>query len=100
MPTTSPERVESTDIAIWGRLMNASNSGIGQQAARELLEIGFTPGDKVRMIELAARSNDGTLTPEERGELENYVRIGHFLALMHLRARRRLNSGGVNDGGT
>lgn len=44
------------------------------------------------MDDLGVKSNDGTLPPEERVELENHVRVGHFLAVMQLKARRRLTS--------
>ena len=44
------------------------------------------------MRELAERNQDGRLTSEEREELENYVKAGHFLALLHSKARRSLRA--------
>ena len=93
MATTISDRVATSDVAIWSRLMDAGNASFGPEAAREFLQIGFSPQDKDRMRELSERSNDGTLTSQERAEFENYVRVSHFLALMHLKARRRLNAG-------
>jgi hypothetical protein len=92
MATETLNPVDTSDIAIWSRLMGASSPAISPEAARILLQIGFAQPDKERMSQLAVKSNDGALSDAERIELENYVRVGHLLALMHLKARRRLGS--------
>jgi hypothetical protein len=92
MATETLKPTGTSDIAIWSRLMGASSPAFSPEAARNLLQIGFAQPDKDRMSQLAIKSNDGTLTSAERIELENYVRVGHLLALMHLKARRRLGS--------
>jgi hypothetical protein len=61
---------------------------------RELAEkiVSLQPDEKVvaRVSELAAKSDDGTLTDEERAELEDYVNVGDFIALFKAKARRYL----------
>ena len=52
--------------------------------------LGFDTADQNRMHDLAARNQEGTLTPEEREELLNYVNAGHLLALLHSKARKSL----------
>jgi len=42
------------------------------------------------MALLARRSNDGTITPEERTELEGYVFVGDVLSLLKAKARASL----------
>ena len=42
------------------------------------------------MLELAERSEAGTLTAEEQSEFDSYVHIGNFLAVMQSKARLAL----------
>jgi len=42
------------------------------------------------MSDLAARNQEGTLSAEEKEELQNYVKASHMLALMHSKARKSL----------
>ena len=41
---------------------------------------------------LAERNQEGALAAEEREELQNYVKAGHLLALLHSKARRSLKA--------
>jgi hypothetical protein len=61
--------------------------------AKAILETKFSENDHRRMAVLAARSNEGTLTEDEKEELETYVRLGNMLALMHSKARLWLGDG-------
>jgi hypothetical protein len=58
--------------------------------ARYLLTLGFPDDDQARMRELAARNQEGSLSPAEKEELLNYVKAGHLLALLHSTARKAL----------
>jgi hypothetical protein len=40
--------------------------------------------------ELSAKAQKGTLTPEERAELDEYIRVGYELAILQSRARLSL----------
>ncbi len=61
---------------------------------RELAEkiVGLQPDPKVvaRVSELATKSDDGTLTDDERSELESYVDAGDLISLFKAKARRYL----------
>jgi uncharacterized protein YnzC (UPF0291/DUF896 family) len=46
------------------------------------------------MNALAERAREGTLTADEREELENYRRVGHLLGLMQSKARIALRASG------
>jgi hypothetical protein len=50
----------------------------------------FKEADRARMSELSEKASLGTLTAEERTELEGYVLMGHLLAIAHSKARRSL----------
>lgn len=64
------------------------------EAARGILALDFAERDKARVKELGIKSNVGTLTAEERSELESYVRVGKMLAVLQSKARRSLRPGG------
>lgn len=65
------------------------------ESARAVLSIHFCPSDEDRMRELMQKNNLGTLTPDERGEMEAFRRIGSFLAIVQATARLHL---GCSDG--
>ncbi len=39
------------------------------------------------MHALAEKARQGTLTPEEQQEVDNYERVGHYLAILQSKAR-------------
>jgi hypothetical protein len=84
----------NTEAAILGRLIEPEKSDRPPEAARFLLRLDFTPGDKARMDELAAKAREGAIDADDRAELENYVHVGHLLALMQSKARNSLKRGG------
>lgn len=56
---------------------------------QELLNLRADAALQARIDELADRCDEGTLTPEERGEYETYVRFGSFIAILQAKARLR-----------
>jgi hypothetical protein len=54
--------------------------------------VSLRPDGKVvaRVSELATKSDDGTLSEEERAELESYVNAGDLISLIKAKARRYL----------
>ena len=59
-------------------------------AAQALLTIKFDKTDLDRMHQLAVKNQDDALTPAEKVELENYLRVSYFIDLMHAKARLSL----------
>jgi len=53
--------------------------------------LAFPAQDRERVNELAAKSREGSLSAEERNELERYNLVGDVLALWQSKARRALN---------
>jgi hypothetical protein len=64
-----------------------ASDDLSREWARHALTLGFKEDDQARMRDLAARNQEGALSLEEREELENYVSVGHLLALLHSKAR-------------
>lgn len=79
-----------TAPAIWGRIVKPDRANLTPEAARAILKLDFDPEDHRRVDELSAKAQKGTLTPQERAELEEYIRVGYELAVLQSRARLSL----------
>ena len=90
--TVQAPKNKTSEIEIFARLIRADQSDLSRELARYILKLGFEENDQNRMRELAERNQDGRLTSEKREELENYVKAGHLLALLHSKARRSLRA--------
>ena len=71
-------------------LIRADQGNLSRVLARYLLTLGFDQEDRDRMSDLAERNQEGALEPDEVEELQNYVKAGNMLALLHSKARRSL----------
>lgn len=60
------------------------------ELAEKILSLHPNAKDVARVRELASKSDDGTLTEEERAELERYVEVGDFISIIKSKARRYL----------
>jgi hypothetical protein len=89
----TPMRLTNTgasEVAMFGRILETGQADLHPEAARAILTLGFAPVDRERMRELSAKAQEGTLTPAEKVEIDNYERVGHMLSLMKSKARRAL----------
>ena len=59
-------------------------------AARYLLALGFRQEEREKMHALSLKAQEGTLTPEEKAEIDCYERVGHLLSILKSKARRAL----------
>jgi hypothetical protein len=80
----------TSEVAIFSRILEPDQATLSAAAARAILALGFPPNDQVRMRQLSAKAQEGTLTPSEQAEINNYERVGHILSLMKSKARRSL----------
>ena len=85
--TRSPGKTAS---AIRGRIVKPDQANLNPEIARAILKIDFAPEDHRRVDELSAKAQKGTLTPEERAELEEYVRVDLKLTVLRSKARLSL----------
>lgn len=81
---------EHSEVAILGRLIHRVASPLAAEAAREILKMDFPPDDQARMKLLADKAADGTLTSQQRTELECYNRVSYMLSVLHASARHAL----------
>jgi hypothetical protein len=80
----------TTETAILSRVIEPEAPTMSDDAARSLLALDFAAADRDRMNHLAAKARAGTLTTAENEELDNYIQVGHLLALLKSKARRSL----------
>ena len=88
--STTPLEMKTTDISIFGRLIERGRTEMAPSLARYVLSLGFDKNDQVRMGQLAERNQLGELSTAERDELMSFVKAGHLLALLHSKARKLL----------
>jgi hypothetical protein len=89
-------RTPTTDAAIISRLDKPDHSDFSPAAAREILSLQLSPQDQARAQELSVKAQDGTLTPDELGEVESYRRIGYWLGILWSKARLSLKHAGTD----
>jgi hypothetical protein len=80
----------ASEVAIFARLWEAGNGGLSPELARHIVKLGFPEEDKVRMHELAVKNQEGRISPEERAELDSYIKVGDLLAILQSKARKVL----------
>ena len=87
----------TTESAIFSRLIDLDRQPLTPAAARYILSLEFSAEDRDRMNMLGQKANQGTLTLDERHQLDSYVHVGDLLALWHSKARRALASASSAD---
>jgi transglutaminase-like putative cysteine protease len=63
-------------------------------SARQLVALRADPTDQARIDELADKSTEGQLSPEERAEYEFYIAANNVIAILQAKARRVLAGNG------
>ena len=63
---------------------------LSPDTARKLLQLEFDAAEKARVTVLSRKAQDGTLLPDERAELDEYIRIADAIAVLQSRARQAL----------
>ena len=73
-----------------------NKTDLSRELARYILTLGFDEEDQNWMSELARKNQEGSLSSDEKAELENFVKAGHLLALLHSKARKTLKASKVS----
>jgi len=82
MTTATPDY--ASEILI--RTIKPNDGGLSPEAARAMLGFRLSQDDTSRVNDLAAKARAGTLTAEERTELDDYERITALLEIMQSKA--------------
>jgi hypothetical protein len=82
----------TSETAIFERIVLPSQPDFSEEAAQTILAIQLSPEDRKRMQLLADKAKLGALSPDEEEEVENYERVGHYLAILQSKARVALRT--------
>lgn len=82
--------METTDPAVLSRFLDPLVRSLTPEAARSILAFRADRQTQDRIDGLAAKCNEGRLTPEERQEYEAYVEAIDTVALLQAKAREAL----------
>jgi hypothetical protein len=80
----------TSELAIFSRVLEPEKATLSSAAARAILDLTFSEADMNRMQQLSAKAREGSLSPDERVEIDNYELVGHIISLMKSKARRSL----------
>lgn len=81
---------ETTETAIFERIVLPNDPDLSERAARSILAMEFSPEDRERMQQLADKAQAGKLSPDEQQTIDNYERVGHYLSILQSKARLAL----------
>jgi hypothetical protein len=97
MATTKPRRARNdhTRAEILGRLIKPAQPDFSPEAARAILRLKFDKSDLVRVDRLSSRAQKGSMTAEERAEMEEYILLADVLAMLKSKARLSLKTAGL-----
>jgi hypothetical protein len=84
--------IDDGESAILERAITADNESWSPEAARAILAFKLADADLRRADELAAKARSGSMTDEERQNLENYLRVGRLVEFMKAKALLSLKS--------
>lgn len=80
--------------SIFRRVVNPDSGSLPAPLAEFLLDLDFPRADHERYAELSSKAQEGTLTDEERRQLEGYLEVDSLLAVLRLKAQRSLRHTG------
>jgi cyanate lyase len=88
---TAQDTTGSTEAAIIARMIHPEKADLPNDTAQAVLRLlSLDQTDLDRMHVLAVRNQDDALTPDEKAELESYLRISMMVDLIHAKARLSL----------
>ena len=82
----------TTAVNLFVRLWDSPTAKLTPTLARHILRLGFSDEDNARMRELLRRNSAGTITAEERVELDDFSKVGDLLGIIQSKARKVLKA--------
>ena len=92
---TGTSKPAPVGTAVLGQLADLAVQSISPETARKLLRLRLDSSHHERVAVLSAKAREGTLTPAERDELDEYLHVADLLAILQSRARRALKDAGL-----
>lgn len=83
-----------THPGILERVIDPQHGDFPPDLARQVLKFDFPSADHARYEDLSAKAQQGTLSEEERAELEDYLNVNDFLMILRAKAQASLRAHG------
>ena len=80
----------ATRASILEHVIDPARGDLSAELARYILTLDFPAADQARYGELAQKAQDGSLSAEERAELEDFLNVNDFLTIVQSKARASL----------
>lgn len=93
---TVPPKPVPVSLAMLEQIADLDATSLSPETARHLLELGFTPSHQEQVDALSQKAREGSLTPAERAELDEFIRVADLLAILQSRARQALKRAGLS----
>jgi hypothetical protein len=93
---TVPVKSVPVSMAMLEQIADLEAKSISPETARHLLELSFTDSHQEQVDALSQKARKGSLTPTERAELDEYIRVADLLAILQSRARQALKRAGLS----
>ena len=81
-----------SDTALLDELLDPFTQCLDARSAQLVIEFGIAPAVQQRVSVLAERANQGALAEEELQDYEALINAADFIAILKLKAQRRLTS--------
>ena len=72
------------------RVFEPSAGTFSPELARQVLKVHFPASDHARYEELSAKAQEGDLSSDEQSELDDYLNLNDFLAILKAKAQASL----------
>ena len=86
-----------TEAEILSEVVQPHQGKISPGVAREILNLHYSDATSERVRVLLASNNAGTITDDDRADLDKYLRVGQFIDLLQAKAPLSLDSSGASS---
>jgi hypothetical protein len=93
---TVAAKPEPVGTAMLEQLADLDAKSISPETARKLLDLAFSRSQQERVHALSQKAREGSLTPTEGAELDEFIRVADLLAILQSRARQALKHAGFS----
>ena len=81
-----------SNTALLDQLLDPFTQCLDAESAQRVIAFGASPEVEHRVSALAQRANEGTITEDERIDYEALINASDFIAILKLKAQRKLTS--------
>jgi hypothetical protein len=82
--------------AMLEQIADLDAKSISADTARHLLTLSISRSHQLQVDALSRKAREGSLTPAEQAELDEFIRVADLLAILQSRARQALRRAGFS----